>query len=86
MSDFVDMGSHDRTSHNDDSMRKRDIKYQEKVHEAPFRPVTILPNSAFQGIGATTSTFHPANKLSFSIESLKRLRGASTSNESGIVI
>ena len=47
LSDFVDMGSHERNgSHNDDSLRKRDVKFIEKLNEGAFKPRTI-PNSAF---------------------------------------
>lgn len=67
----------ERGSHtNEDSIRKRDLKFTEKQEDHAMKHLRV-PDSAFKALAATGS------KLG--IESIKKLRAASTSNESGIL-
>lgn len=72
----------ERGSHtNEDSIRKRDQKLNEK-QEQQTQKILKVPNSAFLALAA--SSFQPTTNKN-SLESIKKLRAASTSNESGIL-
>ena len=90
LSDWVDLGggSHDNKKQqvtNEDSLKKREQKLMDKLNDsngASTAKNLQVPMSAFTALSAGSS-FQPANKSSFSLESIRRLRGCSTSNDSG---